>query len=59
MWYVSGIPGIGVAPGFRIISVIRLYANGEFLNGHEPCQTGRKNAPSADAGTRHGEACRP
>jgi cyd operon protein YbgT len=58
MWYVSGIPGIGVAPGFGIINVMWLDANGKFLNGHEPCQTGRKSAPSAEAGTQHGEACR-
>ncbi|MCP3723034.1 hypothetical protein M3I53_07795 [Paraburkholderia sp. CNPSo 3272] len=54
MWYRSWITGI-----FGIINAMGLDANDTFLNGHEPGQTAPKNAPSADAGTQHGEACRP
>ncbi|MEM5401692.1 MULTISPECIES: cytochrome bd-I oxidase subunit CydX [Paraburkholderia] len=59
MWYFSWILGIGVALGFGIINVMWLEANGKFLNGHGPEQTGPDSAPSADAGTPHGEARRP
>ena len=59
MWYFSWILGIGVALGFGIINVMWLDANGKFLNGHEPGQTGPKNAPSADTDTQRGEARRP
>jgi cytochrome bd-I ubiquinol oxidase subunit X len=45
MWYFSWILGIGVALGFGIINVMWLDANGKFLNGHGPGQSGpEKNA---------------
>ena len=59
MWYFSWILGIGVALGFGIINVMWLDANGKFLNGHGPGQTGPENAPPADTDTQRGEARRP
>ncbi|MCP3708601.1 cytochrome bd-I oxidase subunit CydX [Paraburkholderia sp. CNPSo 3274] len=59
MWYFSWILGIGVALGFGIINVMWLDANGKFLNGHGPGQTGPENAPSGDTDTQRGEARRP
>jgi cytochrome bd-I ubiquinol oxidase subunit X len=59
MWYFSWILGIGVALGFGIINVMWLDANGKFLNGHGPGQSGPENPGSEKADTHQGEARRP
>ena len=55
MWYFSWILGIGVALGFGIINVMWLDANGKFLNGHGPGQSGPENPHPDKTDTQPGQ----